>query len=67
MKVEVAILGSPSLIILKVSVEIKQHRTSVTAQELCESGGGRPGLPVPDNPCRLCGRKGRCEEDQDEG
>ena len=30
------------------------------AQELCESRGGRPGLPVPnisDNPYGLCGRK----------
>ena len=28
------------------------------AQELCESRGGRPGLPpVPDSPYGLCGRK----------
>ena len=27
MKVEVAVLGSPSLIILTVSVDVKQHRT----------------------------------------
>ena len=28
------------------------------AQELCESrGGGRPGLPVPNSPYGLCGRK----------
>ena len=27
------------------------------AQELCESGGGRPGLPVPDSPYGFCGRK----------
>ena len=27
------------------------------AQELCESGGGRPGLPVTDSPYGLCGRK----------
>ena len=26
-KVEVAVLGSPSLIVLKVSVDVKQHRT----------------------------------------
>ena len=25
------------------------------AQELCESRGGRPGLPVPNNPYGLCG------------
>ena len=28
---------------------------SVRAQELCERRGGRPGLPVPDNPYDLCG------------
>ena len=27
------------------------------AQELCESGGGRPGLPVHNSPYVLCGRK----------
>ena len=26
-------------------------------QELCESRGGRPGLPVPNSPYGLCGRK----------
>ena len=29
---------------------------TVRAQELCE-GGGRPGIPVPNNPCGFCGRK----------
>ena len=27
------------------------------AQELCESRGGRPGLPVPNEPYGFCGRK----------
>ena len=27
------------------------------AQKLCENRGGRPGLPVPDSPDGLCGRK----------
>ena len=27
------------------------------SQELCESRGGRPGLPVPNSPYGLCGRK----------
>ena len=27
------------------------------AQELCESRGDRPGLPVPNSPYGLCGRK----------
>ena len=30
---------------------------SLRAQELCESRGGRPGLPVPNSPYCLCGRK----------
>ena len=29
----------------------------IRAQELCESGGGRPGLPVTNSPYGLCGRK----------
>ena len=45
MKVEVAVLGSPSLISLMVSVDIKQHLKN-RVQELCESLGGRPGFPV---------------------
>ena len=27
------------------------------AQELCESRGGRPGLPIPNKPHGFCGRK----------
>ena len=30
---------------------------SSRAQELCESGGGRPGLLAPNSPYGLCGRK----------
>ena len=30
---------------------------AVRAQELCERRGGRPGLPVPNSPYGLCGRK----------
>ena len=36
------------------------------AQEVCESGGGRPGLPVPNSPYRLCGRRATYEEEKDE-
>ena len=60
MKVEVAVLGSPSLIVLMVSVDVKhctdRNCTSAAvfrfrAEELCESLGGRPaGLPVPNSP-----------------
>ena len=60
-KVEVAVLGSPPLIIPTVSVDVKQHLKKkafwLRAQELCESGGGRPGLPVPNGPHGLCGRQ----------
>ena len=61
MKVEVDVLGSPSLIVLMVSVDVKQHKTRTArefrVQELCESRGGRPGLPVPNSPYGLRGRK----------
>ena len=53
MKVEVAVLGSPSLTVLMLSVDIKQHLKKTLydrAQELCESRGGRPGLTVPNSP-----------------
>ena len=56
MKVEVVVLGSPSLIILMVSVDVQQYITwPIRVQELCESRGGRPGLPVPNSPYGLCG------------
>ena len=34
------------------------------AQELCQSGGVRPGLPIPNSSCGLCGHKATLEEDQ---
>ena len=37
--------------------KIRDSLTASKAQELCESGGGRPGFPVPNSPCGLCGRK----------
>ena len=45
-----------------VSVDVKHLslQSSVLVyrvQELCESGGGRPGFPVPNSPYGLCGRK----------
>ena len=48
-KVEVDVLSSPSLIVLMVSVDVKQQWTGVT-RELCESRGGHPGLPVANCP-----------------
>ena len=33
------------------------------AQELCESQGEGPGLPVPNSPYGLCGRKATLEEE----
>ena len=35
-----------------------------TAQELNESRGGRPGLPVPNSPYGLCGRKATLQQKQ---
>ena len=34
------------------------------AQELCESRGGRPGLPVPNSPYGLSGRKATLNDEQ---
>ena len=48
-KVEATVLGTPSLIVRMISVDVKQHWTQslfTRARELCESRGGRPGLPV---------------------
>ena len=49
-----------------VSVGVK-HRVYLLAfvfrvQELCESPGGRPGLPVPNKPYGFCGRNFRVQE-----
>ena len=52
MKVEVAVLGSPSLIVLTGLSGRKATLNSrlVRAQELCESRGDRPGLLAPNSP-----------------
>ena len=36
---------------------IERKSVAELGQELCESGGGRPGLPVPNKPYGFCGRK----------
>ena len=50
----------PSLIVLTVSVDVKQHKqkkkTMLRAQELCESPGGRPGSLGLLGLLGLCGR-----------
>ena len=46
-KVEVAVLGSPSLIVLMVCG--RKATLNLFATELCESRGGRPRLPVPNS------------------
>ena len=56
MKVEVDVLGSPSLTVLMVSLDVNQHKMC-QAQVLCESRSGCPGLPVPNSPYGLFGRK----------
>ena len=50
--IDEAVLGSPSLIVLMVSVD-----KIVRAQELREGRGGRPVLPVPNSLYGPCGRK----------
>ena len=64
MKVEAAVLGSSSLTVLTVSVDIKQHCTiKVSEVRSCvKVEVGRPGLPVPNSPYGLCGRKAAFEE-----
>ena len=59
MKVEVVVLGSPSLIVLIVcgSKQTFEEEVHYRAPEMCESRGGRPGLPVPNSPYGLCGRR----------
>ena len=57
---EVAVQGSPSLAVQAYGLcgrKATFNLFSVRAQELCESRGGRPGLPVPNSPYGLCGRK----------
>ena len=36
---------------------LKRHSPFLRVRELCDSRGGRPGLPVPNSPYGLCGRK----------
>jgi len=35
----------------------RRRSLSVRVQQLCKRRGGRPGLPVTNSPCGLCGRK----------
>ena len=48
------------LIVHTITTHLKKEtnkRLCYTAQELCKSRGGHPGLPVPNSPHGLCGRK----------
>ena len=70
MEVEMAVLGRPGMAVLGPSrpspcglcgpkANLKSNISSlVRIQELCESRGGRPGLPVPNSPYGGCGRPG---------
>ena len=40
----------------------KEKGQKIRAEELCESRGGRPGLPIPTSPYGLCGCKTTLEE-----
>ena len=60
MEVEVAVTNSPyGLCGRKATLEVEIIPFRV--QELCESRGGRLGLPVPNSPYGLCGRKATLE------
>ena len=41
----------------KCNVKFVYYGNLRAQEELCRSGGGRPGLPVPNSPYGLCGRK----------
>ena len=56
MKVKVAVLGSPSLIVFGRKATLNLNK-DLRAEELCESQGGRPGLPVCNSLYGLFGRK----------
>ena len=59
-ELEAAVLGSPSLTVRMVSVDSKATLNLNPQQSsgaVCESRGGRPGLPVPNSPYGLRGRK----------
>ena len=45
---------------------VKTLLQDVRTQELCEGRGGRPGLPVPNSPYGLYGRKATFEEEEEE-
>ena len=65
-KVEVGVLDFPSLIVLMVPVDVKQHlkmKSGARAQDLCDGRGGRPGLPAPNSPHGHCGRQATVEEE----
>ena len=52
MKVEVAVPGSPSITGPYGLCRRKLTLNLLRAQDLCESRGGRPGLPAgPNSPC----------------
>ena len=70
-----AVLGSPSLIVLMPTVDVKQHlkkkkkkkkKKKIRAQEPCECRGGRPGLSVPNSLHGHYGRKATFEEEEEE-
>ena len=59
MKEEMDILHGPyGLCGRKITLKKKKKKKNedLRAQELCESRGGRPGLPVSNSPYGLCGR-----------
>ena len=70
MKVEVDVLGSPSLTV-RTGLCGRNATLNLTwfgfraVQELCENRDGHLGFPVPNSPYRLCGRKPTFEEEHE--
>ena len=42
---------------IRSNINVGRMRVLLRDHELCASGGGRPGLPVPNGPYELCARK----------
>ena len=63
MRIEVAVLGSPTLIVFMASVGVKQHlkknSTGTEIRSFVKVEVVDMGVVVPNNPYGLCGRKAR--------
>ena len=52
--------------VLNLWISVTATLALALVTKLCESRGGRPGLPVPTSPYCFCGRKATFEEEEEE-